>query len=68
MKYQVGTVLPWWIKTYLLRRKVGECPRLYHFDGHVENDDEFAEKIRKESNAMSGGRRQSAVGKFTNKF
>jgi len=68
MRYQVATVLPWWFNTYVLRRKIGECPRLYQFDGHTENDEEFAETIRRESKATPGSRRQSAVGRFTNKF
>jgi len=34
MKYQAGTVLPWWFKRYIFRRKV-ECPDLYHFDEHI---------------------------------
>lgn len=32
MKYQCGTVVPWWIKKYILRRKDAYCPPLYHFD------------------------------------
>ncbi|KAK2010015.1 hypothetical protein LZ32DRAFT_536788 [Colletotrichum eremochloae] len=28
--YQLGTVLPWWTKRYVLQRKGGPCPELYH--------------------------------------
>ena len=68
MRYQVSTVLPWWFKRYVLRKKGATCPPLYSFDGHVENDDEFAEKIRRESQAGPGSRRQSVAAKFVNKF
>jgi len=34
MKYQVGTVLPWWFKRYIFRQKI-ECPELYQFDEHI---------------------------------
>jgi len=37
MNYQVGTVLPYWIKTQILRRKGLEPPRLYQFD-NVDNN------------------------------
>ncbi|KAK5945334.1 hypothetical protein PMZ80_002538 [Knufia obscura] len=68
MKYQCFTVAPWWFKTYLFRQKLGPCPNLYSFEGHVENDDTFAETIRRQSAAGPGSRRQSAAGKFVNKF
>ncbi|KAI9172300.1 Polyol transporter 5 [Paramyrothecium foliicola] len=29
-KYQLGTVLPWWTKRYVLRQKDATCPDLYH--------------------------------------
>ena len=32
MKYQWGTVLPWWIKRYILQRKGEPSPTLYKFD------------------------------------
>jgi hypothetical protein len=32
MKYQSGTVAPYWVKTYLLRRKGLPEPKLYKFD------------------------------------
>ncbi|KAK2059994.1 hypothetical protein LY76DRAFT_591807 [Colletotrichum caudatum] len=30
--YQLGTVLPWWTKRYVLRRGAAPCPPLYHED------------------------------------
>lgn len=32
MKYQVGQNLPWWFKTYVLRKKGLAKPVLYKFD------------------------------------
>ncbi|RMZ87663.1 hypothetical protein DV736_g5108, partial [Chaetothyriales sp. CBS 134916] len=32
MKYQVGKVMPYWIKKYIFRRKGLTEPQLYHFD------------------------------------
>ncbi|KOS17267.1 Polyol transporter 5 [Escovopsis weberi] len=29
-KYQLGTVLPWWFKRWILQRRVGPCPELLH--------------------------------------
>lgn len=55
MKHQTGTVLPWWIKTYIFRRKIGPCPSLWSFDGHVDNDQEFVETIRRQSHATQDG-------------
>jgi len=37
MKYQTGTVLPWFIKRYIFRQKV-ECPELYKFDEHIAEE------------------------------
>ncbi|KAJ9627039.1 hypothetical protein H2203_003499 [Taxawa tesnikishii (nom. ined.)] len=31
-KYQLGTVLPWWIKRWVFFRKDAVCPDLYHFE------------------------------------
>ncbi|KAI1615704.1 MFS transporter [Exophiala viscosa] len=55
MKHQVGTVAPWWIKTYIFRRKIGPCPSLWSFDGHVDGDQEFVETIRRQSHATQDG-------------
>ncbi|KAK5328359.1 hypothetical protein LTR11_000640 [Exophiala xenobiotica] len=71
MKHQCGTVAPWWIKTYILRRKIGPCPSLWSFDGHVDNDQEFVETIRRQSQALQGegGRRRSSIAdKIVNRF
>lgn len=32
MRYQLGTVLPWWFKRYVLMRKGAACPDLYKFE------------------------------------
>lgn len=32
VKYQCSTVLPWWTKKWILRKKVGPCPDLYKED------------------------------------
>ena len=49
LSYQYGKVLPWWIRKWILRKKGEVCPELYHFEGHMAGDDEFAETIRKQS-------------------
>ncbi|EPE02860.1 sugar transporter [Ophiostoma piceae UAMH 11346] len=36
-KYQVGTVLPWWINRYVFRHKGIKCPELYH-DENAQDD------------------------------
>ena len=68
MRHQVGTVLPWWIKTYIFRRKLGPCPALWSFEGHVDNDKEFVETIRRQSEAMGGRRRSSVADRIVNRF
>ncbi|KAK4989734.1 hypothetical protein LTR66_000504 [Elasticomyces elasticus] len=67
VSHQCGTVLPWWFQRYVLRRNVGECPALWSFDGHMDNDKEFIETIRRSSVAPDE-RRRSVVGKLANKF
>ncbi|TKA65653.1 hypothetical protein B0A49_09815, partial [Cryomyces minteri] len=57
MSHQCGTVLPWWFQTYVFRRKIGECPALWSFDGHVDNDKEYIETIRRSSVAHDERRR-----------
>lgn len=65
MSHQYGTVLPWWFKTWILRRKLGPCPSLWTFDGHVAGDDEFVETVRKGSVAHpEAGRNGSIVDKI----
>ena len=68
MSHQCGTVLPWWIKTYIFRRKIGPCPSLWSFDGHVDGDREFVETIRRQSEATGAGARRSSIARFANKF
>lgn len=34
MRYQVGTVAPYWFKTFVLRRKGLTPPQLYRFEHH----------------------------------
>jgi len=43
MNYQTGTVLPYWLKTYVLQRKGLPEPKLYHF----ESDNIREEGIRR---------------------
>lgn len=69
MKYQVGTVLPWWFKRYVLFRKGEICPPLYTFDGHVSTDDEFVETIRRQSMATGGEPlRKGSIARIVDKF
>ena len=68
MRYQCFTVLPWWFKRYVMRQKGAPCPELYHFEGHVDNDKEFVEKIRRESQATGAPPRKFSVANLANKF
>lgn len=69
MKYQCFTVLPWWFKRYVLQKKsIGPCPALYTFEGRVDNDAEFVEKIRRESRASGTAPRRFSVANLANKF
>ncbi|KAH7355819.1 sugar transporter-like protein [Pyrenochaeta sp. MPI-SDFR-AT-0127] len=64
ISHQCGTVLPWWIKTWILRKKIGPCPSLITFEGGGENDQEFQEEVRRASIAAQGGdpeRRRSSI-------
>ena len=38
MKYQAGQNLPWWFKTYILRKKGLKKPVLYKFDTIHQNE------------------------------
>ena len=38
MKYQTGTVAPYWIKRYIFRRKGLQAPVLYKFTTHDQDD------------------------------
>lgn len=68
ISHQCGTVLPWWIKTWILRKKIGPCPSLVTFEGH--SDQNLKEEVRRASIAAQGGdptRRPSIVEKMTGK-
>ncbi|KAF2805874.1 sugar transporter-like protein [Mytilinidion resinicola] len=68
MSHQCGTVLPWWVKRYVLRRKTGPCPALWSFDGHLAGGDkDFEEAVRRASVAAGEEppRRKSIVRKVT---
>jgi len=62
MKHQLFSVLPWWFKTYVFRRNVGPCPSLWSFEGHVADDKDFVETVRRGSVAP-GSRNGSVVAK-----
>ena len=55
IKHQTGTVLPWWIKTWIFRRNIGPCPALWSFEGGGESDEKFAAGVRKASITAAGG-------------
>ncbi|KAI8935650.1 hypothetical protein NX059_007176 [Plenodomus lindquistii] len=62
ISHQCGTVLPWWIKTFIMRKKIGPCPSLISFEGGGENDQALGEQVRKASLAGQGGEeRRSSV-------
>ncbi|CBX98508.1 similar to sugar transporter [Plenodomus lingam JN3] len=62
ISHQCGTVLPWWIKTYVMRKKIGPCPSLISFEGGGENDQALGEQVRKASLAGHGGEvRESSI-------
>ncbi len=69
MSYQAFQVLPWWIKRYILRREGPECPKLYHFEGHMQDDHEWADEIRRQSYAAQGGPpRKGSIAAIKSKF
>jgi hypothetical protein len=68
MKYQTFTVLPWWFKRWVLMDKSATCPPLYTFDGHVDNDEEFVQQIRRESRASGTGGRKLSIANIVNKM
>lgn len=62
MRHQVFTVLPWWIKTWILRKKIGPCPALWSFEGRDEKEQQ--EAVRRASVAAAGDeypRRSSSI-------
>ena len=54
MYYQAFQVLPWWIKRYIFRQEGTKCPKLYHFEGKMQDDDEWKNEIRRQSYAAQG--------------
>jgi lysylphosphatidylglycerol synthetase-like protein (DUF2156 family) len=67
MSHQCGTVLPWWIKTFIFRRKIGPCPALWSFEGGGEADEKVRAEVRMASLSAAGGedgaRRNSLTGR-----
>ena len=59
MRYQVFKVLPWWVNTYVFRRKVGKCPALWTFEGSMQDDQAFVERVRQQAKEEREGRRTS---------
>jgi hypothetical protein len=66
--HQLFSVLPWWFRRYILRRKAEVWPSLYTFEGHVSTDDAFVETVRRQSVAMGQALRKGSIARFTNKF
>ncbi|KAL1645638.1 hypothetical protein SLS61_008198 [Didymella pomorum] len=70
MRHQCFTVLPWWINTWILRKKIGPCPALWSFEGRDEK--EQREAVRRASVAAAGEdsaqRRPSITEKISGKF
>jgi hypothetical protein len=44
MNYQLKQMLPWWFKTYILRRTGIPQPQLYKFDERLPNPPKYTEK------------------------
>lgn len=68
MRYQMFTVLPWWWNRYILRKKQAPCPELYTFEGHLDNDKELVETIRRQSEATGHAGRKGSFAAIVNKF
>lgn len=70
MRHQCFTVLPWWIKTWIFRKKIGPCPALWSFEGADEKEQN--EAIRRASITAAGEdpaqRRPSITEKISGKF
>lgn len=49
MKYQIGTVVPWWIKRYIFQRKNLTTPVLYRFENDTIEPRHDAESPREAS-------------------
>lgn len=68
MRHQLFSVLPWWFRRYILRRKGQFCLSLYTFEGHISTDDTFVEIVRRQSMAMGQAPRKGSIARLTNKF
>lgn len=68
MKYQITKALPYWFKRYILRQKSARLEPLYKFEGHMQEDDEWKEQIRRQSVVTNPDRKKSVVGKITEKL
>lgn len=44
-RYQLQTVMPWWFKRWILQKKIGPCPELYHSD-NVDRQVEKSEQAK----------------------
>ncbi|KAF2134070.1 sugar transporter-like protein [Dothidotthia symphoricarpi CBS 119687] len=55
MSHQCFTVLPWWFKTWILRKKIGPCPSLWSFEGGDDGDKALHNAVRKASIDATGG-------------
>lgn len=55
MHYQTTKALPYFIKRYIMRQKNATLEPLYHFEGHLQNDDEFEGEIRRQSHVDKKG-------------
>jgi len=60
MAYQVGTVLPWFIKRYFFWQKNAVCPELYHFDTHLAGEERRSKSISAASTKGKGGLMEKA--------
>lgn len=52
MKYQAGTVVPWWIRTYILRKRDLPTPVLYRFGEDVDEPFEKSVPIDQKAQVM----------------
>jgi hypothetical protein len=66
MRHQLFSVLPWWFRRYILRKKGEVCPSLYTFDGHVSTDDAFVQEVRRQSMAAGQVPRKGSIAKIAN--
>lgn len=44
MKFQLGKMLPWWIRRYIFLRKGDPAPQLYHFESDNVSEEGLVEK------------------------